>query len=84
MFLGEIDTYRGIDTYCVATVVLQALKICLTSRFRLVSEKKFNMYYGVVERLTLVREAMCFARPYNDMFRKWILYFLWGIRLDIK
>ena len=33
-------------------------KTCLTSRFRLVSEKQFNMYYGVVECLTHVRQAV--------------------------
>ena len=27
--------------------------------------KQFYVYFGVVERLTLVRQAMCFARPYK-------------------
>ena len=33
MFLGEIDTYRGIDTYCVATHVYSYCKanvMCMT------------------------------------------------------
>ena len=82
MFLGEIDTYRGIDTYCVATVVqvesgrMNRLVSYCTVRLILVIWSRPNLiiglfFFSVGKKGQLGKKILFNPRPTKPFFVTW-------------